>query len=147
MSTQNLNVEMPVVFTKIALKLTAEATSYTEIPNLESITINIDKTMEDWTTFSDNGATKHLVTGDDFSVDCTAKHLWANEVHKAIVAMAHAIGSDCVKPTEITYADGSKYQFQGVYSVSNYAGGDAGGLDTLEFTCSRSGSGVLVPAV
>lgn len=140
--------EVPVHNNKFGVKITADATAYSPILNLESLKLSVDNTVESWSTFEDEGYERSLVTGKKISIEGSCKRIYSDAVHNKLFEIAWLTGTDCELPCQWTFPDGRTFQFQGVFAIKNFAGGSKPtDIDTIEFQISVQGRGTLSASV
>lgn len=109
------------------------------IADMETFSISIDGTVEEWTPMDTSGWARALMTGKKFSVGLNGKRNVGDEGNDYVAGMAWKDGLDCSTKGEIEFPDGSKLTFNCVINVKNVGGGDATNVAPLEFDMQGDG--------
>lgn len=138
-------INVPVNQNQFGIKLTTDATDYTNIQDITSFKVKIEAETKDWTPMDTAGFSKFMVTGKKMTIDFQAKKNFTDTGNKAVAAMAWEIGDGCVKPCQWTMPDGTTVTFIGVFDVSTPGGGDSNDVDALEWKVSCQGKPTVTP--
>ena len=116
------------------------------IADMETFSISIDGTVEEWTPMNTNGWANSLMTGKKFSVSLNGKRHIGDAGNDYVASMAWKDGLDCSTKGEIEFPDGAKLTFNCVINVKNVGGGDSTNVAPLEFDMQGDGKPVYTPA-
>ena len=115
------------------------------IAEMETFSISIDGTVEEWTPMDTSGWARSLMTGKKFSVSLNGKRNVGDKGNDYVAEMAWKDGLDCSTKGEIEFPDGSKVKFDCVINVKNVGGGDSTNVAPLEFDMQGDGKPVYTP--
>ena len=127
-------------------KASVSPTNMAVIADMETFSISIDGTVEEWTPMDTSGWTRSLMTGKKFSVGLNGKRNVGDKGNDYVAAMAWKDGLDCSTKAEIEFPDGSKLAFDCVINVKNVGGGDSTNVAPLEFDMQGDGKPTYTPA-
>lgn len=116
------------------------------IAQMETFSLSIDGTVEEWTTMSEAGWSNSLMTGKKFTIGLNGKRCVGDKGNDYVAAIAWKDGLDCSTKGEIEFPDGSKLSFNCVINVKNVGGGDSTSVAPLEFEMLGDGKPTLTPA-
>lgn len=115
------------------------------IDGMESFSISIDGSIEEWTTMTNAGWSNSLMTGKKFSVGLNGKRIVGDPGNDYVAAIAWKDGLDCSTKAQIEFPDGSKLAYDCVINVKNVGGGDSTNVAPLEFEMQGDGRPVYTP--
>ncbi|WP_244832954.1 hypothetical protein [Clostridium sp. BJN0001] len=115
------------------------------IADMETFSMSIDGTVQNWTPMTTSGWQRSLMTGKAFSISLKGKRNVGDEGNDYIAGTTFADGLDCSTKAEINFPDGSKLAFDCVVSVTNNGGGDSTDVAPLEFDLQGDGKPVYTP--
>lgn len=116
------------------------------IADMETFSIGIDGTVEEWTPMDTAGWARSLMTGKKFTVGLNGKRNVGDKGNDYVAATAWKDGLDCSTKGEIEFPDGSKLKFDCVINVKNVGGGDSTNVAPLEFDMQGDGKPTYTPA-
>lgn len=116
------------------------------IAQMETFSLSIDGTVEEWTTMSEAGWANSLMTGKKFTIGLNGKRCVGDKGNDYVAAIAWKDGLDCSTKGEIEFPDGSKLAFNCVINVKNIGGADSTNVAPLEFEMIGDGKPTLTPA-
>ena len=116
------------------------------IAQMETFSLSIDGTVEEWTTMSEAGWSNSLMTGKKFTIGLNGKRCVGDKGNDYVAAIAWKDGLDCSTKGEIEFPDGSKLAFNCVINVKNIGGADSTNVAPLEFEMIGDGKPTLTPA-
>lgn len=116
------------------------------IAQMETFSLAIDGTVEEWTTMSEAGWSNSLMTGKKFTIGLNGKRCVGDKGNDYVAAIAWKDGLDCSTKGEIEFPDGSKLAFNCVINVKNIGGADSTNVAPLEFEMIGDGKPTLTPA-
>ncbi|WP_300382640.1 hypothetical protein [Clostridium sp.] len=117
------------------------------IADMETFSISIDGTVEEWTPMTTNGWARALMTGKKFSIGLNGKRNVGDPGNDYVAETAWKDGLDCSTKGEILFPDGAKLEFDCVINVKNVGGGDSTNVAPLEFDMQGDGKPTYTPAV
>lgn len=103
------------------------------IAEMESFSISIDNTTEEWTPMEQEGWINRMVTGKGFSISMNGKRCIGDPGNDYVANSAWGTGTSCDTKFEWEFPSGAKLAFDCVLSVSNIGGGDSTNVGALEF--------------
>lgn len=115
------------------------------IADMESFSMKIDGTVENWTSMTTNGWQRALMTGKKFSISLKGKRNVGDAGNDYVAATAWKDGLDCSTKAEIDFPDGSKLEFDCVINVTNPGGDDSTKVAPLEFDLEGDGKPTYTP--
>lgn len=116
------------------------------IADMESFSISIDGTVEEWTPMDTDGWARALMTGKKFSIGLKGKRNVGDKGNDYVANIAWKDGLDCSTKGEIEFPDGGKLAFDCVINVKNVGGGDSTNVAPLEFDMQGDGKPTYTPA-
>ena len=116
------------------------------IADMETFSLSIDGTVEEWTPMDTEGWARALMTGKKFSVGLNGKRNVGDKGNDYVAAMAWKDGLDCSTKGEIEFPDGAKLTYDCVINVKNVGGGDSTNVAPLEFDMQGDGKPTYTPA-
>lgn len=116
------------------------------IAEMESFSISIDNTTEEWTPMEQEGWINRMVTGKGFSISMNGKRCIGDAGNDYVANAAWGTGSSCDTKFEWIFPDGGKLAFDCVLSVSNIGGGDSTNVGALEFEVLSHKKPMFTPA-
>ncbi|MBS6503473.1 hypothetical protein PMY38_11885 [Clostridium tertium] len=116
------------------------------IADMETFSISIDGTVEEWTPMDTSGWARALMTGKKFSVGLNGKRNVGDKGNDYVAATAWKDGLDCSTKGEIEFPDGAKLTYDCVINVKNIGGGDSTNVAPLEFDMQSDGKPTYTPA-
>ncbi|MDU1309871.1 MAG: hypothetical protein E6923_03995 [Clostridium sp.] len=116
------------------------------IEQMETFSLSIDGTVEEWTTMSEAGWSNSLMTGKKFTIGLNGKRCVGDKGNDYVADIAWKDGLDCSTKGEIEFPDGSKLSFNCVINVKNIGGADSTNVAPLEFEMIGDGKPTFTPA-
>ena len=116
------------------------------IAQMETFSLSIDGTVEEWTTMSEAGWSNSLMTGKKFTIGLNGKRCVGDKGNDYVADIAWKDGLDCSTKGEIEFPGGSKLAFNCVINVKNIGGADSTNVAPLEFEMIGDGKPTLTPA-
>lgn len=138
----------PVYNTKFKIGTKGKASAdedMKEIADMESFSMKIDGTVENWTSMTTSGWQRALMTGKKFSISLKGKRNVGDLGNDYVAATAWKDGLDCSTKAEIDFPDGSTLAFDCVINVTNPGGDDSTKVAPLEFDLEGDGKPVYTP--
>ena len=124
------NNKFKVGATKETLKTIAE---------MESFSVKVDGTVEEWTPMEAEGWIRRLMTGKSVTISMKGKRSIGDEGNDYIYELSWKSGRDCNGFFEWECPSGGKIEFGCVINVTTPGGGDSTNVDGLEFDVMSSG--------
>lgn len=115
------------------------------IADLETFSVSIDNTIEEWTPMTTNGYVRRLQTGKGFSISLSGKRNVGDEGNDYVAGLMFKTGQDVETKFEWTMPSGTKVAFDCIVNIST-AGGDSTAVDALEFEVMSNGEPTVTPA-
>ncbi|MDY2632376.1 MAG: hypothetical protein SOV85_13650 [Clostridium sp.] len=116
------------------------------IADMETFSISIEGTVEEWTPMTTAGWTRALMTGKKFTVGLNGKRNVGDAGNDYVASTAWKDGLDCSTKGEIQFPDGAKLKFDCVINVKNIGGGDSTNVAPLEFDMQGDGKPEYIQA-
>ena len=115
--------------------------------SMESMSLSIDGTVEEWTPMDTEGWMRRLMTAKSFTIGLNGKRNIGDAGNDFIHGLAFKTGVACSTDAEIEFPDGAKLTFACVVSVTNTSGGDSTNVGPLEFEFLSDGKPTYTPGV
>lgn len=120
--------------------VTADATTYTSIADMESFSISFDNGIEEWTPFESEGWKRRLMTAKALTITVTGKRNIGDAGNDAVAALYCKNGRDVERPFKWTFPSGATVLLKdAVINVTNIGAGDSTGVAPLEFEVQSNG--------
>lgn len=116
------------------------------IADMETFSLSIDGTVEEWTPMTTAGWARALMTGKKFTVGLNGKRNVGDPGNDYVAGTAWEDGLKCSTKAEIEFPDGAKLKYDCVINVKSIAGGDSTNVAPLEFDMQGDGKPVYTPA-
>lgn len=126
-------------------KASVAPTDMVTIADLETFSVSIDNTIEEWTPMTTNGYVRRLQTGKGFSISLSGKRNVGDEGNDYVAGLMFKTGQDVETKFEWTMPSGTKVAFDCIVNIST-AGGDSTAVDALEFEVMSNGEPTVTPA-
>lgn len=137
----------PCYTNQFGVKVTANASEYSNIADCETFDVAFDNGIEEWHPFDQEGWVRKLMTAKGITMTITAKRNIGDTGNDFIAGMTNKNGRDAEAPFKWTFPDGSYFEFaDAVISVTNNSGGDATNVAPLEFEVHSNGKPTFTPA-
>lgn len=121
--------------------------TYTDIADMESVSISIDNGIEEWNPYGEDGWTRRLMTAKSVTISVTGKRNIGDAGNDAIAAYAFKNGRDAEGNFQITLKNGDTIEFENaVISVTALEYGDSTNVAPLEFEVQSNGKPTITPA-
>lgn len=115
------------------------------IADMETFSMKLDGTVENWTPMTTAGWQRALMTGKKLSFTLKGKRNVGDPGNDYVAAVAWKDGLDCSTKSEIDFPDGSKLEFDSVINVTNAGGDDSTKVSPLEFELICDGKPTYTP--
>jgi len=116
------------------------------ISEMESFSISIDGTVEEWTSMTNSGWASSLMTGKKYTIGLNGKRCVGDPGNDYVANTAWKDGLDCSTKGEVEFPDGAKLTYDCVINVKNVGGGDSTNVAPLEFEMQGDGKPTYTPA-
>ncbi|MCQ4948251.1 phage tail tube protein [Bittarella massiliensis (ex Durand et al. 2017)] len=116
------------------------------IAEMESFSVAIDGSVEEWTPMDSEGWIKRLTTGKGLTISLAGKRCVGDLGNDYVAAVAWKNGRECDSKFQWEFPDGAKLAFDCVINVTTPGGGDSTAVDGLEFDVMSSGKPIYTPA-
>ena len=116
------------------------------IKEMESFSVSLDSTMEDWSPFEAEGWLNHLVTGKGLTISLSGKRCVGDPGNDYVASLAWKTGQECDSKFLWQFPDGAKLEFDCVVNVTNPGGGDTTAVAALEVDILSHGKPVYTAA-
>ena len=116
------------------------------IADMESFSVSIDGSLEEWKPFDQAGWTRRLMTGKSITVSISGKRNVGDEGNDYIEGLALKTGSEATTTLVWTFPSGAKLTIKGVVSVTEWGGGDSTAVAPLAFDFASDGKPVFTAA-
>lgn len=132
---------------KVNTAVAPAAASLATIKDMESMSLSIDGTVEEWTPMDTEGWMRRLMTAKSFTIGLNGKRNIGDAGNDFIHGLAFKTGVACSTNAEIEFPDGAKLAFNCVVNVTNTSGGDSTNVGPLEFEFLSDGKPTYTPGV
>jgi len=120
---------------------------FKEIKDIETFSVSIDGSTEEWNPMDAKGWIKRMLTGKSMTVSCSGKRNYTDAGNSYVAGMMLKTGNDCNSVMEITFPNADKLTIPGVVDLKTPFGGDSTAVDSLEFDLLSSGKPTYVEGV
>lgn len=117
----------------------------TAIADLETFSVSLDNTIEEWTPMTTQGWVRRLQTGKGFSISLSGKRNVGDKGNDYVAGLMFKTGQDVETKFVWEMPSGMKVEFDCLVNIST-AGGDSTAVDALEFEVMSNGAPVVTPA-
>lgn len=124
--------------------ITSEEVDMVTIADLETFSVSLDNTIEEWTPMTTEGWMRRLQTGKSFSISLSGKRHIGDDGNDYVAGLMFKTGQDVETKFEWTMPSGTKVAFDAVINISS-AGGDSTAVDVLEFEAMSNGKPTVTP--
>lgn len=124
--------------------ITSEEADMVTIADLETFSVSLDNTIEEWTPMTTEGWMRRLQTGKSFSISLSGKRHIGDDGNDYVAGLMFKTGQDVETKFEWTMPSGTKVSFDAVINISS-AGGDSTAVDVLEFEAMSNGKPTVTP--
>lgn len=118
---------------------TSSTSDMKTIADMETFSMSIDNTVEEWTPMTTDGWSRALMTGKKFTISMKGKRNVGDPGNDYVHSMTFKDGLACSTKFEVDFPDGSKLEFDCVISITNDGGGDSTNVAPLEFDVQCDG--------
>lgn len=106
-------------------------TDFAIVKGMETFSISIDGSVEEWTPMDTEGWMERLMTGKSLTLNLSGKRVYGDPGNDYIAELAWKTGRDCESVLEWEFPSGGKLVFDCVVSVTEVGGGDSTGVGSL----------------
>lgn len=108
---------------KVKIKTaTAPTETYSEIADLEEMSLTIENNTETWYSINDEGWQNALLTGKALTGSFSGKRTLGDAGNDYVDGLRYKIGKDAEADWEIEFPDGSKLDFTAVTALTDILG-------------------------
>lgn len=108
---------------KVKIKTaTSPSKTYSEIADLEEMSLSIENNTETWYSINDGGWQNALLTGKALSGSFSGKRTLGDTGNDYLEGLRYKIGKDAEADWEIEFPDGSKLDFTAVTALTDILG-------------------------
>jgi len=108
---------------KVKIKTAAAPTeTYSEIADLEEMSLTIENNTETWYSINDEGWQNALLTGKALTGSFSGKRTLGDAGNDYVDGLRYKIGKDAEADWEIEFPDGSKLDFTAVTALTDILG-------------------------
>lgn len=108
---------------KVKIKTaTSPSETYSEIADLEEMSLSIENNTETWYSINDGGWQNALLTGKALSGSFSGKRTLGDTGNDYLEGLRYKIGKDAEADWEIEFPDGSKLDFTAVTALTDILG-------------------------
>ena len=115
------------------------------IADLETFSVSLDNTIEEWTPMTTQGWVRRLQTGKGFSISLSGKRNVGDKGNDYVAGLMFKTGQDVETKFVWEMPSGMKVEFDCLVNISS-AGGDSTAVDGLEFEVMSNGAPTVTPA-
>ena len=121
-------------------KVGAKKDGATAIADMESFSLSLDNTVEEWTPFDTEGWIRRLMTGKGITISVTGKRNVGDTGNDYVAGLAFVNGREAEGYFGWTFPDGTVVSWDAaVYNVKNIGSGDSTNVGPLEFDVMSNG--------
>lgn len=132
---------------KNKFKIGASQESLKPIAEMESFSVKVDGSVQEWTPMDTEGWMKRLMTGKSITVSLKGKRCIGDEGNDYVYELSWKNGLECDAFFEWEFPSSGKISFNCVINVTTPGGGDSTNVDGLEFDIMSSGKPTYTPPV
>ena len=108
---------------KVKIKTATEPSeTYSEIADLEEMSLSIENNVETWYSINDEGWQNALLTAKALSGSFSGKRTLGDAGNDYVESLRYKIGKDAEADWEIDFPDGSKLEFTAVTALTDILG-------------------------
>ena len=108
---------------KVKIKTATEPSeTYSEIADLEEMSLSIENNVETWYSINDEGWQNALLTAKALSGSFSGKRTLGDAGNDYVEGLRYKIGKDAEADWEIDFPDGSKLEFTAVTALTDILG-------------------------
>lgn len=115
------------------------------VKDAESLSISFDGNVEEWNTMDAEGWVRRAKTSKSITIAMGGKRNYGDLGNDYVAGLAYKDGKDVETDMTITFPDGATLKMPCVIVVTS-AGGDATGMDALEWDAQSDGKPTYTPA-
>ena len=115
------------------------------IADLETFSVSLDNTIEEWTPMTTQGWVRRLQTGKGFSISLSGKRNVGDKGNDYVAGLMFKTGQDVETKFVWEMPSGMKVEFDCLVNISS-AGGDSTAVEGLEFEVMSNGAPTVTPA-
>lgn len=131
---------------KVKIKTaTAPTETYSEIADLEEMSLTIENNTETWYSINDEGWQNALLTGKALTGSFSGKRTLGDAGNDYVDGLRYKIGKDAEADWEIEFPDGSKLDFTAVTALTDILGA-ATDVAPLSGDLTGKGKPIFTPA-
>lgn len=116
------------------------------IADMESFTVAIDGSVEEWKPFDQEGWTRRLVTGKSITISITGKRNVGDPGNDYVEGLALKTGAEATTTLAWNFPSGAKLTMKGVVNVTEWGGGETTNVAPLAFDFMSDGKPTFTPA-
>lgn len=109
------------------------------VSEMESFSVTIDGTVEEWTPLEEEGWMRRLVTAKSITISLSGKRDYGDAGNDYVAERAFKNGRDCDSEFEWEMPSGAKLSFDCVINVTEVGGGDSTAVGALTWDAMSSG--------
>ena len=109
------------------------------IADMESFSVSIDNTLQEWTALENGGWVSGLITGKKLTIAINGKRNVGDAGNNYIAGLAFKTGRDLKTVLVWTFPDGTVVTIPVNVAVKNVGTGDSVNVGPLEFECTSDG--------
>ncbi|MGN1133701.1 MAG: phage tail tube protein [Oscillospiraceae bacterium] len=121
----------------------------TEVPiaDMESFSVSIDGSVEEWKPYEAEGWVRRLMTGKSITISVSGKRNVGDAGNDYIAGLALKTGAEATSTLTWTFPSGDKLVIAGVVNVKEWGSGDSTNVAPLSFDFMSDGKPVFTAAV
>lgn len=130
----------PCYENQFGIGITADATTYSPIADMESFSVSFDNGIEEWTPYDTEGWVRRLATAKSVSFTVTGKRNIGDAGNDTVASLYCENGRGVERPFQWTFPSGAAVLLKNaVINVTNIGAGDSTGVAPLEFEVKSNG--------
>lgn len=127
-------------------KINTSGSTEVTIADMDSFSVSIDGSVEEWKPYEHAGWTRRLVTGKSITISISGKRNVGDPGNDYIAGLALKTGSEASTTLTWNFPDGSKLVITGVVNVTEWGSGDSTAVAPLAFDFMSDGKPTFTPA-
>lgn len=125
---------------------TGATETYVPVKDVESYSVSIDGTVEEWHAFDAEGWVRRLLTAKSISISLSGKRNVGDPGNDYVAEKLTAMGADAETTMKWTLPSGAVFTMPCVINLTTPGGGEATAVDGLEAEFLSNGKPTFTPA-
>lgn len=120
--------------------------NYVEIKDVESYSVAIDGTVEEWHAYDAEGWVRRMLTAKSIAISLSGKRNVGDPGNDYVAGKMTAMGADAESTMKWTLPSGASLEMPCVINLTTPGGGEATAVDSLEAEFMSNGKPTFTPA-